>query len=107
MASVVNYRCNNLRGRKMSTEEFKANLRIIKDKSFGVVKFHGRTLSPHEHDLWCEGFDTLALMLIEAMEAIEKSVERSDAYGDSYCSKPIRQAKADIESQLAKLGGAE
>lgn len=35
-----------------------------------------------------------------AVEAIEKSVARSDDYGDSHCSAPIREALSKIQSLI-------
>jgi hypothetical protein len=37
------------------------------------------------------------------VEAIRKSIARSDVYGDSYCSKPIREALRQWESQEEKI----
>lgn len=50
----------------------------------------------YDRDAYFEGAMHSPL-LARAIAAMRDSVARSDDYGDSYCSQPIRQALADIE----------
>lgn len=36
------------------------------------------------------------------LEAIKKSIARSDDYGDSHCSAPIREARAQVTRETGK-----
>lgn len=38
--------------------------------------------------------------LVQAVEAIQQSIARSDDYGDSHCSQPIREALSRISEAL-------
>lgn len=51
---------------------------------------------------WQHKADTLRAQLKIAVDAIKQSVARSDDYGDSHCSQPIRQALASIEKLREK-----
>ena len=38
------------------------------------------------------------------VEAIEKSIARSDDYGDSHCSQPIRKALTAYQHEIKEMG---
>lgn len=40
--------------------------------------------------------------LVECVEAMQSSVARSDDYGDSHCSQPIRQALSALAKELGE-----
>jgi hypothetical protein len=70
---------------------------------YGICNCH--TVPPDDGDVRNAEFiahsrsDIPALVeaLVEALEAIDRSIARSDDYGDSHCSQPIRQARTKIE----------
>lgn len=44
----------------------------------------------------------LDALLVKCVEAIDKSIDRADDYGDSMLSQPIRNARAELEKFLGE-----
>lgn len=70
--------------------------------------YPGRTRAVADNRDFCESMsERKDQMLSVAVEAMKSSIARADDYGDSHCSKSIREAVKQIEALAAKAFGED
>lgn len=85
-----------------------------RDRASDKVRFEARLMSPREHDIWCEGSQSLEPLLLKAIEAFQEIlkqgygaqgyIEESDWAGLSeYYGKVIAQKEQIARKVLAEI----